>query len=162
MDDEMQIIEKSPFVKSADSEDGVFWSIEVKDPATNRTVATSISPYALLNSLGEERGEQELFTCDCGVAECARIYHEKFECTEKYVHWSFVERGTAYSLYFDRITHEMAAIEMLHDIYVTKEGWKFNAIEYYSYEDFKSAVDEFLAAKPHFKAIWDETEEAST
>lgn len=64
MGDEMQIIEKSPFVKSTDSEDGVFWSIKVKDPVTNRTVSTSISPYALLNSLGEERGEQELFTCD--------------------------------------------------------------------------------------------------
>ena len=162
MDDGMQIIEKSPFVKSTDSEDGVFWSIEVKDTATNRTVATSISPYALLASLGEERGDQELFTCDCGVAECARIYHEKFECTEKYVHWSFVEQRIAHSLFFDRITYEMAAIEMLHDIYVTKEGWKFNAIEYDSYEDFKSAVDEFLAVKPHFKAIWDETEEAST
>ena len=36
---------------SADSEDGFFCSIEVKDPATNRTVATSISPYALLNFL---------------------------------------------------------------------------------------------------------------
>ena len=159
MDDEMQIIAKAPFVKSTDAEDGFFWSIEVKDPATERTIATSISPYALMNSLGEERGEQELFTCGCGVAECARIYHEKFECTEKYIHWSFVELGTAYSLFFDRITYEMAAIEMLHDIYVTKEGWKFNAIEYYSYEDFKSAVDEFLAAKPYFKTVWNELED---
>jgi len=159
MDDEMQIIAKAPFVKSTDAEDGFCWSIEVKDPATERTIATSISPYALMNSLGEERGEQELFTCGCGVAECARIYHEKFECTEKYIHWSFVELGAAYSLFFDRITYEMAAIEMLHDIYVTKEGWKFNAIEYYSYEDFKSAVDEFLAAKPYFKTVWNELED---
>ena len=49
---------------------------------------------------------------------------------------------------------------MLHDIYVTKVGWKFNAIEYSSYEDFKVAVDEFLDAKPHFKTIWDEIAEA--
>lgn len=159
MDDAIQIIEKSPFIKDTDSEEGFFWSIEVNDPASNRIVETSISPYALLNSLGEERGEQELFTCGCGVAECARIYHEKFECTEKYVHWSFVELGTAYSLFFDRIAYEVGAIEMLHDIYVTKAGWKFNAIEYYSYEDFKADVDKFLAAKPHFKAIWDEIEE---
>ena len=88
----------SPFVKSLDDEDGFFWSLEVKDPSTDQTVETAISPYALLNSLGEESGEQELFTCGCGVAECARIYHEKFECTDKYVHWSFVELGTAYSL----------------------------------------------------------------
>ena len=159
MDDGMQIIEKSPFVKATDVEDGFVWSIEVNDPSTNRAVDTSISPYALLNSLGEERGEQNLFTCGCGVAECARIYHEKFECTETYVHWSFVEMGTACSLFFDRLAYETGAIEMLHDIYVTKVGWKFNAIEYYSYEDFKSAVDKFLSAKPHFKTIWDELED---
>ena len=56
MDDEMQIIEKSPFVNSPILKMVFFWSIEVKDPATNRTVATSISPYARLNSLGEVRG----------------------------------------------------------------------------------------------------------
>ena len=161
MDDTIQIIEKSPFVKFHDAEDGFCWSIEVKDPATNRMVETSISPYALLNSLGEVQGEQELFTCGCGVSECARIYHEKFECTEKYVHWSFVELGTAYSLFFDRIVYETGAIEMLHDVYVTKIGWKFNAIEYYSYEDFKTAVDEFLSAKPRFKAMWSEVVEAT-
>lgn len=155
------MIEKSPFVRSFDAEDGFFWSIEVHDPATNRTVSTSISPYALLNSLGEERGEQDLFTCDCGVPECARIYHEKFACTEKYVHWSFEELGITYSLFFDRSIYERAAIEMLHDIYSTKEGWKFNASEYSSYEEFKSAVDEFLVAKPNFKAIWDDIEEVS-
>lgn len=155
------IIKKSPFVKSIDAEDGCVWSIEVNDPVTNRTVSTSISPYALLNSLGEERGEQDLFTCDCGVPECARIYHTKFFCTEQYVHWSFEELGTAYSLFFDRIAYERAAIEMLHNIYDTKEGWKFNAAEYWSYEDFKSAVDEFLAAKPYFKTIWNEIEETS-
>lgn len=70
MDDGMQIIEKSPFVKSADSEDGVFWSIEVKDPATNRTVATSISPYALLASLGEERGVRN---CSRAIAEWLNV-----------------------------------------------------------------------------------------
>ena len=43
--------------------------------------------------------------------------------------------------------------------YVTKVGWKFNAIEYYSYEDFKADVDKFLAAKPRFKTVWDEIEE---
>ena len=112
--------------------------------------------YALLNSLGEEGGEQELFTCGCGVDECARIYHEEFDCTEKCVHWRFEKMGIAYSLFFDRIAYEIGAIEMLHDIYATKAGWKFNAIEYYSYEDFKFAVAEFLAAKPHFKVIWDE------
>ena len=51
MDDTIQIIEKSPFVKFPDAEDGFCWSIEVKDPATNRMVETFISPYALLNSL---------------------------------------------------------------------------------------------------------------
>ena len=45
---------------------------------------------------------------------------------------------------------------MLHDIYVTQSGWRFNAIEYDSYEQFKTAVDEFLSAKPRFKTIWDE------
>ena len=159
MDDGIQIIMKSPFVKDADSEEGFFWSIEVNDPATNRTIEASISPYALLHSLGEEQGEQDLFTCGCGVAECARIYHEKFACTEKYVCWSFVELGIAYSLFFDRIAYEVGAIEMLHDIYVTKAGWKFNAIEYYSYEDFKAAVDKFLVAKPQFKTLWEEFEE---
>ena len=59
--------------------------------------------------------------------------------------------GAVYSLYFDRITYEVGTIEMLHDIFVTKAGWKFNAIEYYSHEDFKADVDKFLAAKPHFK-----------
>jgi hypothetical protein len=155
-----QVIIESPFVKEDDDE-GFLWSFRVVEPTTNQQIDTSISPYALLNSLGEERGEQELLTCGCGVAECARISHEKFECTEKYVHWSFVEMGTAHSLFFDRISYEMAAIEMLHDIYVTKVGWRFNAIEYNSYEDFKTAVDEFLAAKPHFKAMWDEAEEDS-
>ena len=155
-----QVIIESPFVKEDDDE-GFLWSFRVVEPTTNQQIDTSISPYALLNSLGEERGEQELLTCGCGVAECARISHEKFECTEKYVHWSFVEMGAAHSLFFDRISYEMAAIEMLHDIYVTKVGWRFNAIEYNSYEDFKTAVDEFLAAKPHFKAMWDEAEEDS-
>ena len=65
MDEVIQIIEKSPFVKSSDAKDGFLWSLEVKDPSTNRTV------------------------------------------------------------------------------------------------DFKSTVDEFLAAKPRFKAIWDEVSEAS-
>lgn len=156
-----QVIAVSPFVKEDDDE-GFLWSFRVIEPTTNQQIDTSISPYALLNSLGEERGEQELLTCGCGVAECARISHEKFECTEKYVHWSFVEMGTVHSLFFDRISYEMAAIEMLHDIYVTKVGWRFNAIEYNSYEDFKTAVDEFLSAKPHFKYIWDELEEYST
>ena len=45
---------------------------------------------------------------------------------------------------------------MLHDVYFTKEGWCFVCNEYNSYDDFKSAVDEFLAAKPRFKAMWDE------
>ena len=154
-----KIITKSPFVKESDSDGESFWSIEVEDPATNRTVRTSISPYALLHSLGEERGEQELFTCGCGVAECARIYHERFECTEKFVHWIFEEMGTDYSLFFDRIAYETSAIEMFHDIYVTKDGWDFNSCEYCSYEEFKAEVDEFLSAKPRFKAIWDEIEE---
>ena len=45
---------------------------------------------------------------------------------------------------------------MLHDIYVTKVGWKFNGSEYDSYDAFNAAVDEFLAANPHFRTIWDE------
>ena len=51
---------------------------------------------------------------------------------------------------------------MLHDIYMTKVGWKFNAMEYNSYEDFKIGVDAFLTAKPYFKAIWDELDEGKT
>lgn len=159
MDEEAQIIEKSPFVKDIDSTEGFFWSLEAKDPATNQTVAASISPYALLNSLGEDRGEEELFTCGCGVAECARICHERFVRTEAYIRWSFVGSGTAYARSFDRIAYEVGAIEMLHDIYVTRVGWRFNAMEYDSYEDFKVDVDRFLAAKPRFKAMWDAIEE---
>ena len=161
MNAEMKLITKSPFVKESDSEGGVFWSIELEDPATNRIVGASISPYALLHSLGEERGEQELFTCGCGVAECAGFYHERFKCTEKYVNWSLEEMGIAYSLFFDRVVYEIGAIEMLHDIYVTKAGWDFNSCEYCSYEEFKAEVDEFLAAKPHFKVIWDRFKESN-
>lgn len=47
---------ESPFVKSPDDEDGFFWSLEVKDPSTNRTVEATFSHCALLNSLGEDGG----------------------------------------------------------------------------------------------------------
>ena len=155
----IKTIDKSPFCKDDDLEEPL-WSFKAIDPNSGSLIETSISPCALLNSLGEDNGSHELLTCDCGVAECARLCHEKFECTEKHVHWSFVKTGTAYSLFFDRISYELGAMEMLHDIYVTKVGWRFNAIEYSSYEDFKVSVDEFLDAKPHFKTIWDEIAEA--
>ena len=71
------MIIESPFVKEDDDE-GFLWSFRVIEPATNQQIDTSISPYALLNSLGEERGEQEFLTCGCGVAECARIGRVRF------------------------------------------------------------------------------------
>ena len=95
MDEQIHIIEKSPFVKEDDPE-GFLWLFRVVDPITNRLVETSFSPYALLNSLGEAYGEQELLTCSCGVAGCAGIYHEKFKSTERFVHWSFVNKGIVY------------------------------------------------------------------
>ena len=152
---EVKIIGKSPFVKE-DDEDGFLWSFKAIDPSTNREIDASISPYALLNSLGKDHGAQELLTCGCGIAECAGIRYERFERTEDYVRWSFNYRGPSCTLYFDRIAYEIGAIEMLHDIYVTKVGWKFNGSEYDSYDAFNAAVDEFLAANPHFRTIWDE------
>ncbi len=64
MDEQIHISEKSPFVKEDDPE-GFLWLFRVVDPITNRLVETSFSPYALLNSLGEVYGEQELLTCSC-------------------------------------------------------------------------------------------------
>ena len=159
MDDAVQLIEESPFVKTSDAEDGLFWSFKVKDPATEKLVEASIHPDALMDSLGEERGEADLLVCGCSVAGCAGFAHEKFESTDKYVHWSLSEYRQPYSWFFDRIAYEVGAIEMLHEIYVSKIGWRFNALCYDSYEAFKVAVDEFLVAKPHFKTIWDEIEE---
>ncbi len=160
MGSNVQIIKEAPFVKAVTSDDRrVHWWFVAKDPATNRTVSTFLSPYALMKSLGKEHGEEELLTCGCGVAGCAGFSDERFERTEAYVHWSFEEMGTAYSLFFERRAYEVGAIEMLHEVYTSKEGWQFNGTEYWSYEEFKSEVDKFLAVKPYFKAIWDELEE---
>ena len=152
---EVKIISKSPFVKESDGE-GIFWSIKTVDPISNRKFDTAISPRALLKSLCENHGFEELLTCTCGIAECKGIRYERFERTDNYIRWSFNDNGKTYTLYFDRSTYETGAIEMLHDVYFTKEGWYFVYSEYDSYDDFKSAVDKFLATKPHFKSIWDE------
>ena len=154
-DERVQLIIHSPFVKEDDSENGIGWVFKVTDPETGNVVKTYISPYSLFHSLGETSGETELLVCSCSVAGCAGLFDEEFECTDKYVHWSLTEHGQPYSWYFDRVAYETGAIKMLHDIYVSKEGWSFNALEYGSYDDFKFEVERFLADKPRFKAIWD-------
>lgn len=156
IDDTIQVIKKSPFVKSPDPEDEFFWSIEVTDPASGKLVEASIHPDALMDSLGEECGEADLLVCGCSNAGCAGFANERFESSDRCVHWSLTEYRQPYSWYFDRTEYEASAIEMLHEIYVSRRGWRFNALCYDSYDAFKSAVDKFLAAKPHFKAIWDE------
>ncbi|MBP5509944.1 MAG: hypothetical protein J6Z49_03425 [Kiritimatiellae bacterium] len=150
--DKIQLISQSPFVKDAD-ENG--WSFEVTDPETGNRFNSSISPWALLHSLGEERIEIELLVCGCSDAGCAGLDNEIFECSEKCVHWSFTEYGHPYSWFFDRTVYETGAMQMLHEIYVTQKGWDFNALEYESYDAFKNAIDDFLVAKPVFKRIWD-------
>ncbi len=159
MSNEPILISQSPFFKEVDPQHCVGWAFQVKDPASGKMVDASISPYALLSSLGEERGEEELLVCGCSVAGCAGFFNEIFETTEQYIHWSLTEYGRPYSWYFDRAEYEIGAVRMLHDIYVSQVGWDFNALEYSSYERFKDAIDSFLAAKPYFKAIWDEIEE---
>ena len=155
MDEENPLIAESPFVNEPDNEDGIFWSFQVKDPASGQLFDASISPRALLDSLGEERGSVDLMVCGCSVAGCAGLAHEQFETTERYVHWSLTEYRKPFSWYFDRVEYEKGAVGMLHDVYVTQLGWRFNALEYDSYERFKTAVDGFLAAKPRFKTFWD-------
>ena len=152
----LQLIIQSPFVKEEDEEEGIVWRFKVIDPETGKLFTSSISPYALFHSLGETSGETDLLVCSCSVAGCAGLFHEEFECTDKYVHWSLTEYGQPYSWYFDRIAYETGAIKMLHEVYVSQKGWSFNALEYYSYDDFKYDVDDFLAGKPRLKAIWDE------
>ena len=138
-----------------DDDEGIFWSFKTVDPISNRKIDTSLSPRALLKSLGENHGAEELLTCTCGIAECKGIRYERFERTEDYIRWSFNDNSKSCTLYFDRVAYEIGAIDMLHDVYFTKEGWQFVSDEYNSYEDFKAAVDEFLAANPHFRTIWD-------
>lgn len=154
--DSIQLILESPFVKEEGDEDGIDWAFKVIDHETGKLFNSSISPYALFHSLGETSGEIDLLVCSCSEAGCAGLFNEEFECTDKYVHWSLTEYGQPYSWYFDRIAYETGAIKMLHDIYVSQKGWSFNAFEYDSYDDFKSAVDIFLTDKPYFKAIWKE------
>lgn len=156
MDEDIQLIANSPFVKEPDDGSGIVWAFQVKDSASELLFDACISPYALLDSLGEERGSVDLMVCGCSDAGCAGLAHEQFETTERYVHWSLTEYRKPFSWYFDRAEYEKGAIGMLHDIYVTQSGWRFNAIEYDSYEQFKTAVDEFLSTKPRFKTIWDE------
>ena len=152
---ELKIIGESPFVKEGDG-DGVEWIFKAIDPVAYRVIFASISPGALMESLRGDHGIQDLLTCTCGIADCAGIRYERFERTEEYVRWSFNYRGAARTLYFDRTVYDVSAIEMLHEVYRTKVGWWFNSYEYQSYDDFKAAVDKFLAANPRFKAIWDE------
>lgn len=154
MDDTIQLIKKSPFVKHPDAEDEYFWSIELKDPVTGKLVAASIHPDALMDSLGEESGETDLLVCGCSDAGCAGFANERFESTDRFVHWRLTEYRRPYSWYFDRAEYEAGAVEMLHEIYVSRRGWRFNALYYDSYDDFKSAVEKFLAAKPYFRTIW--------
>ena len=158
---EVKIIGESPFVK-VDNGEGVGWEFKAIDPIACRVIFASISPGELMKSLGEEHGMRELLTCGCGIADCAGIRYERFERTEDYVRWSFNYRGDARTLYFDRAMYERSAVEMLHEVYRTKVCWSFNGYEYHCYEDFKAAVDEFLAAKPQFKAIWDGLEDWET
>lgn len=149
-----QLIKKSPFVK--ETYDGeVVWEFTVDDVRTGKTVDACIDARALLESLGEPCGEAPLLTCGCGVAECARIYDERFECGDGYVHWSMSYEGRPYSFFFDRDAYETGALRMLAEVYRTKTGWEFCYGCFDTYEDFKSAVDDFLAAKPSFKKVWD-------
>ena len=43
---------------------------------------------------------------------------------------------------------------MLAEVYRTETGWEFCCGCFYSYKDFKKAVDAFLAAKPSFMELW--------
>jgi hypothetical protein len=157
-----KVLVESPFVKEPDDENGFWWSFEVSDPETGNSFGASISPYALLHSLGEEHGEIDLLVCGCSDAGCAGLAHEKFECTDRFVHWSLTEHRRPLSWYFERSVYENGAIGMLHEIYVSRMGWQFNALEFNSYEDFKTNVDRFLEEKPQFKTIWDELEKPTS
>ncbi len=157
-----KIISKSPFVKEDDEDYGYGWWFRAVDPVSGQLIKSAIWPGGLLRSLVEERGADELLTCTCGVPGCAGFSHETFERTAKYVRWSFTFGDNVHTLYFDRSVYVRGAITMLQDVYSTKEGWQFVFGEYNSYEDFKAAVDEFLAANPHFKTIWAEIEEKKT
>ena len=151
-----KIIMESPFAKEVSADD-VSWSFAVKDPASGKIVSASLHPLALFDSLGKESGdEDDLLVCGCSDAGCAGFTDEKFDTSDLYVHWSLKEYGKPYSWYFDRRIYEMGAVKMLREIYETKKGWDFNALYYSSYEDFRADVDEFLAAKPRFRAMWDE------
>ncbi len=153
-DSQIQLIRKSPFVMETDDDD-TSWYFEVDDARPGKTVSACIDARALLESLGEPRGEAPLLTCGCGVAECARIYDERFECGDGYVHWSLTYEGRPYSFFFDRDAYETGALRMLSEVYRTKTGWEFCFGCFFSYEQFKSAVDGFLAAKPSFRKLWD-------
>lgn len=82
---QIQLIKQSPFVKEMDDGD-VSWSITIDDVQTGTTVSACIDVRALLDSLGEQCGDAPLLTCGCGEAECARIYHEHFDCGDDYIH----------------------------------------------------------------------------
>ncbi len=51
MDDDMQIIKNSPFVKSLDVANEFCWSFEVKDPNSGEAVSTLIHPLVVFDSL---------------------------------------------------------------------------------------------------------------
>ena len=120
-DSQIQLIRKSPFVMETDDDD-TSWYFEVDDARPGKTVSACIDARALLESLGEPRGEAPLLTCGCGVAECARIYDERFECGDGYVHWSLTYEGRPYSFFFDRDAYETGALRMLSEVYRTKTG----------------------------------------
>ncbi len=152
-DSKIQLIKKSPFVKNVyDGKEA--WEFTIDDMQTGTTVSACIDARALLDSLGEQCGEAPLLTCGCGVAECADIYKEHFECGDEYVHWSLLYEGRPYSFFFDRSVYEAEALRMLSEVYRTKVGWEFCFDCFCSYEDFKEAVDAFLAAKPSFRELW--------
>lgn len=93
------------------------------------------------------------------MAECARIGHEKFACSEKYVHWSFVELGTVFDgIEFPAHFRDVYVVEHFNRADLVCDSVKEQRVDS-PYEDFKADVDKFLAVKPHFKAIWDKIEE---
>lgn len=151
---EVKTIFRSPFVKT-EGEEGTEWKF-VADLPDGSELRACIHPAALFASLEKHCGEDSLMVCGCSDAGCAGFLHESFEWGDGWIEWRVKMIGRTVFLRFDRKAYESGAMRMLRGIHDSRQGWEFCFCWYPSFEEFKRAVERFLAANPRFREMWDQ------